>query len=93
MAPFSDSSLRRRSRLFRLLGELMQRLLTAGIPCDMFVDGSFLTVKPEPSDVDVIVRADRDAYEALDGNQVQVFEAINTDLIDGAGQFCGGLVP
>lgn len=81
--PFSGRSRRCRERLYRLLEELVQKLLVAGIPCALFIDGSFLTAKPDPSDIDVIVRAERDVYESLTEDQKQIFESINLDPIDG----------
>jgi hypothetical protein len=83
VSPFSGNAHTRRERLFLLLEELVQRLLVAKIPCSLYIDGSFLTVKPEPNDVDVIARIELGVYEALTDYQKQVFESINLEPIDG----------
>ncbi len=50
----------RRSHLFLHLEQLVQDLLLREIRCELWIDGSFLTEKPEPSDIDVIVKFDYD---------------------------------
>jgi hypothetical protein len=51
----------RRSHLFLHLEQLVQDLLIRRIPCEMWIDGSFLTTKEEPGDLDVIVKFDYNA--------------------------------
>jgi hypothetical protein len=74
---FAGPSRDRRQTLFYGLEELVQRLLVATIPCKVFVDGSFLTEKPEPDDVDAIVVTELCVFESLSEDQMQVLEAIN----------------
>jgi hypothetical protein len=74
---FTGETRGRRETLFHGLEELIQRLLVANIRCDVFIDGSFLTEKPEPDDVDVIVSTEIYAFERLSENQMQALEAIN----------------
>lgn len=80
---FDGNSRKRREHYFHLLEELVQRLLIAGVCCDIYVDGSFLTVKPDPSDIDVIVRVDYDHYSALSDEQREAFEEVNKENIAG----------
>ena len=54
-------------------------MLGAHIRCDLYIDGSFLTRKPNPDDVDVIVTIDHAIYETLSEEQMQVLELINSD--------------
>jgi hypothetical protein len=79
VAQFSGTSRAHRERLFYALEEVVQRLLRANIRCDVFVDGSFLTEKPEPEDVDIIVATESCVFDALDEAQHQVVEALNTE--------------
>jgi len=79
VVPFSGASRAHRERLFYALEEVVQALLRANIRCDVFVDGSFLTEKPEPDDVDIIVATDSGVFDALDEAQHQVLEALNTE--------------
>jgi hypothetical protein len=76
--PFGGTSRARREKLFYALEDVVQVLLASHIRCDVFVDGSFFTEKPEPADVDVIVAMDFSAFDALDEAQHQVIEALNT---------------
>ncbi|MDE2868363.1 MAG: hypothetical protein OXN91_06950 [Chloroflexota bacterium] len=57
----------RRTNLFLALQALLGMLHTESIEGELWVDGSFLTQKPEPSDVDMILRFRSDQYNSLDG--------------------------
>ena len=48
---------------------MVQELLVKAIRCDVCVDGSFVTAKLEPGDVDVTVVLDADVHGALDAAQ------------------------
>ncbi len=61
VARFQEAARAYREKLFYSFEDFCQRLLVAHIPCDVVVDGSFLTEKPQPSDVDVKVYIDYDA--------------------------------
>lgn len=52
VSPFSSSL--RRGMLFHELGRLHQDLVAIGATCELWIDGSFLTEKPEPDDIDVL---------------------------------------
>ena len=71
VVPFSSEG--PRSALFNDLTSLVQRLSTFGIKCELWVDGSFLTEKPDPADIDltiVIGRVDFDLMPSAMKNQV-----------------------
>jgi len=77
--PFAAAARTCRERLFLSFEELVQALLVAKIKCDVFLDGSFLTRKPEPDDVDVIVSVEHGVFEALDGPQNDLLHEINNE--------------
>lgn len=68
-----------RQILFFALEDFVQTVLRAHIRCDLYIDGSFLTKKPHPDDVDVIVTIDHAIYVTLSEEQMQVLELINSD--------------
>jgi hypothetical protein len=75
--PFQGAARSTRERLFYGLEELAQDLLRVGLRCKAFVDGSFLTEKPEPGDVDVLVSIDDDVMQNLTVEQRVLIDAIN----------------
>jgi hypothetical protein len=79
--PFSGAARSCREKLFYSFEGLIQRLLVAKIRCDLFIDGSFLTQKQEPDDIDVIVSVEHGIFIQLSDQQMQLLEEINvTDL-------------
>jgi hypothetical protein len=64
----------RRLRLFHRLEELVQAFLLAGIPCEIWLNGSLLTRKDEPNDLDGTVILEPDVSEALTVEQSQLVE-------------------
>ena len=78
----------KRERLYYALEELVQRFLREGIPCEMWIDGSFLTEKPEPDDIDVAVKIDLDVSENLNASQrLLVDDANEAEYIQGIDSF------
>lgn len=77
VTPFQGSARSRRERLFYGLEELAQDILRVGLRCRAFVDGSFLTVKPEPDDIDVLVSIDDDVMQDLTTEQRILVDALN----------------
>jgi hypothetical protein len=77
--PFTGPALSRRKMLYYGLEQLHQSLLVAKIPCQIIVDGSFLTAKPEPGDIDVKVYIENDCHETLSDDQLILFNEINDD--------------
>ena len=49
----------RRDRLFKTFEEkILKPLESSGIPCNIYLDGSFLTKKEEPTDIDLAIECD-----------------------------------
>ena len=67
-----------REKLFLGLEELVQRLLLAEIPCEFWVDGSFLTEKEFPDDIDIFILVDSDVNDSLDEEKTRLLLDINT---------------
>ena len=49
------------------------------IPCEMLIDGSFLTEKLRPSDIDVAVRLELDVADGLTSEQRDLIDKVNAD--------------
>lgn len=65
------------------LARLLDMLDTAKIQCDALVNGSFMTEKMDPHDVDVLFRMRAEAYDAGTQPQRELIEAIaNQDFYD-----------
>lgn len=66
----------KRIHLFQRLEEIIQALLISDITCEVWVDGSFLTEKPDPNDLDVTVILEPDIGEALSSEQTELIETL-----------------
>jgi hypothetical protein len=58
-----------RSHLFLHVEQLVQDLLLRHVACELWINGSFLTHKETPGDVDVIVKLDYDVTMTLNEHQ------------------------
>lgn len=77
-----------RQGTFHRLESFVQQVLVADFPCDVWLDGSFLTEKPDPSDLDVTVIIDSDVSQTLTADQSALVEAIaNAQIGDGIDSF------
>ena len=74
---FDGESRAHRDKLFRGLEEAVQDLLRVRLPCQICVDGSFVTEKPEPEDIDIVVAMDADVGETVTEHQRQVLDLLN----------------
>lgn len=74
---FQEAARVHRSSRYYAFEDLYQRILVAGLRCTIFVDGSFMTEKPHPDDVDVIVTVDADAAAELNPEQRQLMVDLN----------------
>lgn len=54
--PFDPPWVRR--KLLSRFRDLVSVIRETGLTCDLWIDGSFLTEKPEPSDIDVVILSD-----------------------------------
>lgn len=64
----------RRRHLLQCLEKFVQAYLTSGICCEIWLDGSFLTTKPDPSDLDVTVILDADVPDLLTEEQQRLID-------------------
>jgi hypothetical protein len=78
VSAFDGESRFHRDLLFRGLEQAVQDLLNVRIPCWIFLDGSFLTEKPKPDDVDVVIALDADLENLISEEQRQVIDLLNS---------------
>jgi len=78
--PFSGQARVHRERLFYAFEDLIQQLLVAKLRCEVFVDGSFFTQKPDPGDVDCIVAIESCVMEDLTAEQKVIVNALNQEV-------------
>lgn len=85
---FSDESFRKREQLFYEAEAAVQDVLIAKLPCRIWINGSFLTEKPEPDDIDIMLLVDLDVAEQLTESQRIVIDKFNnhsySSLVDSA---------
>jgi hypothetical protein len=93
VTPFAGAAADRRRSLFAAFEQFVGRLRNARIRCDLFIDGSFFTEKPDPGDVDVIVITDISVYEALSNPQRDVLDAVNGQFVSGVDSFAVASYP
>lgn len=72
----------RRRHLFQKFEEFIQEYLVSGIIADVWVNGSFLTKKDAPSDVDVAVIIEADVVDTLTDDQRNLIEKTNDAFFD-----------
>lgn len=63
VTPFSKSV--RRIPMFAELERLVSDLIALNLTCELWVDGSFLTEKPEPDDIDLTFAAWAQSFDLL----------------------------
>ena len=73
----------RRAALWKNLRELIKGVTSLGIPCDIWIDGSFLTEKIDPDDIDLVVEASINVFEFGKKDQLAFLKQL------GAGAFRG----
>jgi hypothetical protein len=79
--PFSNEGRERRQQLFDALSYLIDKLIEKDIPCDVVIDGSFLTKKTKPDDIDVKVYIDYDVSQSLSDEQDYFFVELNSSVL------------
>jgi hypothetical protein len=67
-----------RAYLFYHLEQLVQDLLAMKLCCEIWVDGSFLTSKGNPSDIDVIIKFDYDVTANFTQDQKDFVDKLET---------------
>lgn len=66
----------RRAGLWANFQKLLNKLAGLKLPCEIWVDGSFLTEKPDPSDVDFVVDVPIAAIAGADAAQAEILEKL-----------------
>ena len=72
---FANNDVRR--ELFAAFETFVRLFADLAIPCDMLIDGSFLTEKRDPSDIDVAVRLESDVTDRLTFEQRDLVDHVN----------------
>jgi hypothetical protein len=70
-----------RKAIFQNLLEVMQRLADNSIVGDLWVDGSFVTSKFNPRDVDIVLCVSFDLYDNCSAGQRAVFDWIESEVL------------
>ncbi|QPC91931.1 DUF6932 family protein [Mesorhizobium sp. INR15] len=84
--PFGDNP--KRTDLYQKLEQMVQDFLVAGICCEFLVDGSFLTKKKDPDDLDVTVVICHEFTPYLTKDMVDFIDkATSGDYADGLSSF------
>ncbi len=73
-----------RGKLFERLETLMAGLTAVGVQGEVWIDGSFLTRKTEPRDIDLVLKVDATFYDSATAAQRAVIDAVGNAL-KGAG--------
>lgn len=79
VASFGGESRSHREKLFAGLEEAIQSILRVKLPCQVCIDGSFLTKNPTPNDIDIVVLVDTDVQYLLNEDQRQIIDLLNTN--------------
>ena len=66
-----------RGKIFQGLQFLIHQLIALKIPVDLWIDGSFVTKKPDPSDCDLVMHADGQILDTLTPSQAGFVRMIN----------------
>jgi hypothetical protein len=70
----------RREHLYWILEEFVQSTLRHRIPCEIWIDGSFLTKKPQPSDLDAGLVIDASVHSKLDSTQKSFVDDLDNSV-------------
>lgn len=68
-----------RKRLMAVLETAIKKIQDAGFPCELWIDGSFLTEKIDPTDVDVAAIVPFHVFTAASAKIHQTLEWISSD--------------
>ena len=61
---------------------IVKRLVFAGVVGEIWVDGSFVTEKIDPSDVDILLLADGKFFESASQEQQEIMKWVQANLKD-----------
>lgn len=88
---FPDSS--SRPSLFKKLEKLVSKYECEGIPCDIWIDGSFVSSRKEPNDIDLLVQIDADVAERLTPSQMVLVDDTDLGSYDGLDSYVDTVYP
>ena len=84
----------RRRYGFQKIEEVVQILLRAKFKCELWIDGSLLTRKPDPGDVDLSIVLDHDVLESMLPEQREIYnQAAVGELLEGVDSDAHGRFP
>lgn len=66
----------KRTTMYFALFALYQRLLTLGVTCQIWVDGSYVTQKACPDDIDLSIMVHEDVYQDISDEAKQLLDDI-----------------
>ncbi|MFA6712161.1 MAG: hypothetical protein WCS33_05590 [Candidatus Caldatribacteriota bacterium] len=73
--PFNNKT--RREYLLSRFGALLDRFKETGLSAELWIDGSFATLKPNPGDIDLIFFVDENQLNSLPLNKRDIVEELN----------------
>ena len=76
--PFNDGH-NHRTNLLIDFGRFLNQFKALGIKAEIWIDGSFTTEAPDPSDVDVVFYFNPEEVDSLQGEKKQLFERLFTE--------------
>lgn len=71
-----------RSKLIDGLHQFLAALRSCGVPCEVWIDGSFSTKKPDPNDIDLVVFASSQDINQLDTVKQHYLNSLFADRIN-----------
>lgn len=74
-----DTSLTR-ADIFKGLKTVVETLESAGISGELWIDGSFLTQKPDPKDSDIVLCISGEAYDLAEGSKRDIIDWVRDGL-------------
>ena len=69
-----------RLNLFQKFEAFFQDVLVSGLVCDVWINGSFLTEKQQPSDIDVAVIISSEFHQFIDKPQYDLIDRVNVEF-------------
>jgi len=85
LEPFAEKS--RRRFLIDRLRAFIEKLDELNLDVELWLDGSFATLKPEPEDIDMVLFVDFSSVRLLNSIQLSQFEGIVVDRIASRNHF------
>lgn len=72
--PFTENE--QRKYLIERFNAFISEFTTLGLNAELWIDGSFTTIKPEPQDIDVLFLIDRTKVDELDIRRANLFQKL-----------------